>query len=367
MNLCSPVNEYEDDINDNDDGGDLETGEGITNHAIVEFARATPKNPQMEYEICVKPNQLIDDRTIIAKIKTLDGQTRNVRSIFTKGKVLGDKLYAKTANRHIIIENYEVGAGTDYDPDKMGELVDAFGESTKMSNLILNNMIYSVLPDILLENRNSSSLVSNSNVQFQAFIDKYNKYIENVSKDIEKKCGKDGVKKTKGNPNKIQQLNDQLMDMREDMIQTIISMYNKDSLNIPVLGNWDFSDCALLASGTNSSSPTMKIGDTKYGNYYFTLLANINTSDNFIWADKYKDLLTSIIDRRLQTESYDLFSIMQEFDAIYKKNIDPSEAKPYEKMHMVFKTQVPSYDDVNSYLKRRVSYFKSSKSAKNSL
>ena len=246
-----------------------------------------------------------------------DGVRREIKSIFTKGDILSNsdgsykRLYPNTCNRHIIIDDYELGAGTGYNTDDVAALSDAFEKSTQLSDMIMRHLIYSTLPDLLVNRVNG--LKSNVIARYNTVTAKYDDMLKQSKDFYVNECGEDGIKSTKGNPKKIELLGDKMLNKRRRMLLDIIDMYRTEIPSIKSIGDWNYKDCAMLAYDTSDDMKSNKISSAQYNNYYMNLLSHVD-EEGSEWERRYHGILQDIIDERLTKESYGLYELMMQFN-----------------------------------------------------
>ncbi len=315
MKLCEPVQQL---ITDNTNADD--SSKGI---AIVEFGTEHTNGEEVEYVLSVKPGQTINDKTILATIIT-GGQTKQVRSIFSKGTIKSINndyyhVYPQSCDRHIIIEDYEMGQGIDYDANDVSIMTKKFGDSGELYSLITNNMCYSLLPTIMSNNVSSAISTPSPYTVYDKAIDKFYDIIDNTKNKLDPDKLTSELSGASTDPTVSEKVGDSMLIIREELYNDIVKHYNESCESTCAL-NKDFSECACLAFG-NSNLKNVKIGQSTYDNYYFNLLANINTQSNNEWSIKYYNLLKDIINNRAQSENYDLPSIIQSFNKLFSDNI----------------------------------------------
>ena len=320
MKLCEPVQQLITDNANADDANAADSSKGI---AIVEFGTEHTNGEEVEYILSVKPGQTINDKTILATIIT-GGQTKEVRSIFSKGTIKSIDndyyhLYPQFCNRHIVIEDYEMGQGIDYDANDVSVMTKKFGDSGELYSLITNNMCYSLLPTIMSNNTNSVISIPSPYTVYDNVIDKFYDIIENTKNKLDPDKLTTDLSGASTDPTVSEKVGDNMLIIREELYDDIVKHYN-ESCELTCALNKDFSECACLAFG-NSNLKNVKIGQSTYNNYYFNLLANVNTQSDNEWSMKYYNLLKDIINTRAQSENYDLSSIIQSFNKLFSDNI----------------------------------------------
>lgn len=129
----------------------------VESNAIIEFADAHVQDPEpVIYNISLQPGDPVTDDTIIGHVMQ-KGEMKNIKSIFSAGTVKSInnntdyfRLYPSSCNRHIVLENTEIGNGSEYDmQNQLLDLSDKFQKEGELFTLITNNMCESLLPFIL--------------------------------------------------------------------------------------------------------------------------------------------------------------------------------------------------------------------------
>ena len=333
--------------------------------AIIEFADKSVKdeNP-VNYQLYVKPGQEISEDTIIGEVEQM-GKNLPIKSIFSSGIVLGTednsdflRLYPSKCNRHIIIDNFQLGTNQGIDTEYLEKLINKFQQESFLYNLICNNLCYSVLPYILTR-RNDFTMFFFERHNGMEIYNEYKEKIDKISKkfidDIKDKATKENIKKTAGNYKKINQLGDELLEIRKNRLDNLIDLYNKKENLESCEYDPEFKDCHMLAAGLSEESKfknrigetSYSIGETMYFNYYMSLLANIPLiSEEDIYTKEYYDILSSIIETRMAYEKYDIKLIEKEFEDLYYKTLDTKKHKLYKDIIRTLKEEILD-EDVN--------------------
>jgi hypothetical protein len=106
-------------------------------------------------------------------------------------------------------------------------------------------------------------------------IDKFYDIIENTKNKLDPDKLTSDLSGASTDPGVSEKVGDNMLIIREELYDDIVKHYN-ESCELTCALNKDFSECACLAFG-NSNLKNVKIGQSTYNNYYFNLLANVNT------------------------------------------------------------------------------------------
>ena len=356
-------------------------------YTIVEFGDEYTLGDKLEYTLHVKPGQEIDNHTIIATIKQ-NGEEKQVRSIFSKGKVLQDKggdflhLYPGYADRHIIISDTEVGTGIDYDIEDMKGFIGKMQANGMLFSFIKDNLCYSILPNIL-QRHEAKALhyiidpasgnrvphdtlglcpCKTSHDIYNAYVKKYEDKLNKWLKSFKSLCSKQRIYATRTSPSKMKSLYKEIVKKREALLRWIISYYQtKDDLGTCRYSP-NMNDCRYLGWGKiintkklhGSDVFSTKVGSVWYNSYYGILISKLILGSNDSWNQKYYELLKGIIDNRIRLERYTQTSLINEFDTLYKHNIQNvvGNHSPFDFIRKEFMSNADiSEDDKELYVK----------------
>lgn len=369
-NLIDDIKNGSDNSNNNfnvnnviDDNGN-NTNLSNDGYIIIEFGDEYTLGDKLDYTLHVKPGQQIDSNTIIATI-TQNGEQKQIRSIFNSGTILADektgdflRIYPSYATRHIIISNTTVGTGIDYDIEDMKKYIGKMQTNGMLFSFIKDNLCYSILPSILSKREEkkkhyiksaTGGMVAHDTLglcpcspakdMYNTYIEQYEKTVNNWLKSFKDLCSKDNIKSTRTSSSKMKALSDEIIQKREVLLKNIIAFYkSKDSLK-ECRYTKDGNDCRYLAWGDISGKKKQKsgklktkIGNVWYDSYYGMLISKLLLAGNESWNKKYYELLKGIIDNRLRKEQYTQASLINEFNELYKHNIQNVSGKltPYE-------------------------------------
>ena len=276
---------------------------------IIEFGDEYTLGNSVDYNIIVKPGQTINKGDILAYI-TKGNVQQPIRTKFT-GVVRGENdythLYPSIAGKHFIIDDYSPCMPVDYNIDDVMNLSKRFKMATELGAFILNCMPLSILPILLAHaDRNNEvelqfgSSISGSIQKFEESFSKYNEFINNYDTTINKLSdelaaksspdnfnptnstveGADGKSYYKIPINRNNEIYDDIMSIRLQMIDTAISTYN-NALKIGnyIKGDYTYGDCIGLAFDKERVF-TREVNDKKIDNinYYINILQNIPES-----------------------------------------------------------------------------------------
>jgi hypothetical protein len=305
------------------------------------------------------------------------GKKKEIRSIFNKGKVLKNPdgsfyhLYPDTCNRHIVIKDFEYGQGFDFDTSEIETYQNKFISNTMLYNLIKDNIVYSGLPDILL-NREPKILhfIKFHICPFKHSHNIYNDYIEDFEDELDEKqnlitkaCSVERLKATKGNTERVNEVADDVNAKREEILSWIISVWRK-AKSQPMCKYIDSEDdCRYLAQSSDSKGSVsisrdkfdvIHIGETKVSNYYGQLLGRIQMIYGDYWSKKYFDVLSDIIIRRMNAEQYSITYLISEFNILFNKTVSSLYPNPYAEILKIFGNKKDlTYGDIYGWVKEK--------------
>ena len=134
--------------------------------------------------------------------------------------------------------------------------------------------------------------------------------------------------------NEIEKEKNRLLDTRNNYINQILDLYkNKD--NLPLCKyDPEYNDCKFLVNDVidgkvlknvknfDDDFSYSPIGDVdNYYNYYFSILGNLNLLSGNEYVQKYYDLITDIINKRLIIETSEIKTIKRNFCNLFNDNI----------------------------------------------
>lgn len=293
---------------------------------IIEFGDEYTLGDRVDYNIIVKPGQTINEGDILAYINKGDTQ-QPIRTKFTgvvRGKNDYAHLYQSVARRHFIIDGIDSEHSpvpcmpVDYNVNDVMNLSKRFKKSSELGAFILNCMPLSILP-ILLVNANRDNNTNNyggsiitGGIQettevfskFEEIMSDYDTSINAFNNDIVSISQPDNFNSTNSSDQIIdsngkayykvpidrnEKIKNSIMELREKMIDTAISVYNNALYEKPI-GSYAYEDCIGLAFDNNLS---LTYGIYKENskdldndkkivniNYYINLLQNIPESKN---------------------------------------------------------------------------------------
>ena len=293
---------------------------------IIEFGDEYTLGDRVDYNIIVKPGQTINEGDILAYI-TKGNTQLPIRTKFT-GVVRGindySHLYPSAAGRHFIIDGIDSKHSpvpcmpVDYNVDDVMNLSKRFKKASELGAFILNCMPLSILP-ILLVNANRDNNTNNQGgsiitggiqettgvfSKFEEIMSDYDTSINAFNNDIVSISQPDNFNSTNSSDQVIdsngkayykvpidrnEKIKNSIMELREKMIGTAISVYNKALYEKPI-GSYSYEDCIGLAFDNNLSltygiyKENSKVLDKDKKivniNYYINLLQNIPESKN---------------------------------------------------------------------------------------
>ena len=156
-----------------------------------------------------------------------------------------------------------------------------------------------------------------------------------VKKEIKTKTKNttEKIKHSENPYNAIEQEKDRLLNTRDKYINDIIELY-KNKENLPLCKyDPEYNDCKFLVNneidGTvlknvrnyDEDFTYTPIGDEDYYNYYFSLLGNLNLMAENEYVQKYYELITDIINKRLIIETADIKTLKRNFCKLFNDNI----------------------------------------------
>jgi hypothetical protein len=153
--LDNIIKPFDINIDSSNNGINVEYDYPIDNYAIIEFGEDYTLGDAVEYELTIEPGADLNNKTILGTI-VQGGEKKQIRSIFSKGHVLKNPngtfyhLFPDSCNRHIVVKDYEYGQGFDFDTAEVESYQDKFIKNTMLYTLIKDNIVYSGLPDIIL-------------------------------------------------------------------------------------------------------------------------------------------------------------------------------------------------------------------------
>ena len=285
---------------------------------IIEFGDEYTLGDRVDYNIVVKPGQTINEGDILAYITKGDTQ-QPLRTKFT-GVVRGENnythLYPSTARRHFIIDGYSPCMPVDYNANDVMNLSKRFKKATELGAFILNCMPLSILPILLVNaNRDNNTNAQTGSIitggiqettgvfsKFEEIMSNYNTSINAFNNDIislsqpdnfnssdssDLSTGSNGKAYYKIPIDRNEKIKNSIMELRDKMIDTAISIYN-NALQEKPIGAYAYEDCIGLAFDNNLSltygiykeNSKELDGDKKIDNinYYINILQNIPES-----------------------------------------------------------------------------------------
>lgn len=373
----------------------------IENYIVIEFGDDYTLGDKVEYELYIKPGDIINDKTIIGKVNQ-GGKELPIRSIFSHAEVMatenGDffRLYPSATDRHIVLTNVTYGGGVDFDPDDILKYTERFTINMYLYDLIFNNLVYSTLPEILSHRESESEhyislpligriphsdlfLCRHKNGQkvFEDYIaeyeygdDDYKKHncLKKFLSIFQELCDPEVIKATQGLSEKMNILAKNIQNQREITLDWIITYYRLAAVQDVCQYDGNFNDCRNLAAGLNAnlaidrkSFSNTKIGNTTYSNYYLYILSRLHLHDkNDEWGWKYYYILSEIIHNRMAIEKYSISYLISEFNQLFWYNLNLFVDNPYALVESQFNLKEGyTIDDVNQwfteYIAKRMS------------
>lgn len=329
--------------------------------SIVEVGQPTIDNPSFGKSFkFFEGLTTINNHSVLGDFVDSDGTTKTIKSIFGSGQVRTANndyvhLYPNNPhNRHIIIDNCELNAESSIDIDQVTELANKMGEVGVLETFIVDNLNYSILPNILLRRKelkdgyvdeygsfvyyamlgySGTEIYTKWKTHIDNTIDNYYE-VKGISKKTAKKRGKEicekekqKIKNTKGNSDKLQSIAQEKIDKRDNFLygkhliseekNGIIDLYEsyKDNptplINGGVLDS-DMIECRYSQSVTDDKQE-LGLADC-YGlgkGYYLSLLEDVDTLSDNSYINEYYNLLCSIIQKHNAFENVDESVIKQ--------------------------------------------------------
>lgn len=356
------------DINiDSSNGINVEYDYPIDNYAIIEFGEDYTLGDAVEYELTIEPGTDLNNKTILGTI-VQGGEKKQIRSIFSKGHVLKNPngtfyhLFPDSCNRHIVVKDYEYGQGFDFDTADVEGYQDKFIKNTMLYTLIKDNIVYSGLPDIIL-NREPRILhfmkfhicpFKHSHNIYDDYIEDFEDEYEYKQKLITNAVSTDRLKATQGKVDKVNQCADDLNAARDTFLQWVISEWKKAKSQMLCKYIDNEEDCRYLAQDKDGKLDVARIGETKVQNYYANLLSRICLIYGDEWSQKYFDLISDIIIKRMNVEKYSISYLISEFNQLFKQNVSIAYPNPYGQIQSEFakKTDL-TYNDIYNWVKEK--------------
>lgn len=308
------------------------------NAVIVEFGDEYTMGDAVKYDLMVKPGQTIKKGDILAYIykdvKTikkdenglpiLDASNNKEIEIKTVKKTLKtqftgvvrestqeiDQYYyrlypsATTPTRHFIIDNPKLCPVIDFDINKIIDLQKKFKRTTELEAFIINCMVPSILPILLLNAKRDNEIfvqqqgtyLTGNTQQPTDIYSKYNSIMksydtsindymneiisldssDNITANAEhndstKKDEKDSIVNI--SVSHVKQLQNDILSVRKQMIDKSIDTYQSVFNLNNLIGDYTYEDCIGLAYNNNFNF-SREIQDVKveYNNYYINLL-----------------------------------------------------------------------------------------------
>lgn len=337
----------------------------IDNYAIIEFGEDYTLGKAVEYELIINPGADLNNKTILGTI-VQDGEKKQIRSIFSKGHVLKNPddtfyhLFPDSCNRHIVLKDFEYGQGFDFDTSEIEVFQDKFIKNTMLYNLIKDNIVYSGLPDIILH-RETRLMHHGTAFHFRHSHNIYNDYIEDFEDEYENKqklitraVSTDKLKATQGKVDKVNQCADELNAARDTFLQWVISEWRKAKNQMMCRYIYNEEDCRYLAQDKNGDLDVTKIGETTVQNYYGNLLSRICLIYGDEWSQKYFDLISGIIKKRMSVEKYSISYLISEFNQLFKQNVTAAYPNPYGEIQSEFSKKTDlTYEDIYKWVKEK--------------
>ena len=166
-------------------------------------------------------------------------------------------------------------------------------------------------------------------------------------------CSEENIEKCKNDKSKtgvdIDKLNkiaDNVQNVREYYIQSIIDQYNSIKTLLPCNSNYD--DCKYLAY---TNSEYFKSG-TLCNNYYVNLLSRVIVAPESKYGAMYKDLLTNIINTREAYEFYSKNKLIYDFNNAVKDRLGLQYEDYYKIILETFKSDEKNltFDDAKNII-----------------
>lgn len=376
-------------------------GNGSKYKAIVEIGQPTIEKPQFGKTYSFNQNlNGINNNTTLGQYVDSNGTTKTIKSIFSSGNVLtNDNQYQHLFpnaphDRHIIIENCELGNDIEFDTNKIDEIITKLGAIGILESFITDNLNYSILPNILLRRKElkdgyvddtgnfiyyamegftGTEIYAKWKTHIDNTIDNYYE-IKGISKKERKKlCDKQTqqIKNTKGNSTKLQNLAQSKIDKRNEFIyghhlisqekNGIIDLYesyrdNPSALIKQGILSPDMEACRYTQDILNENQE-LGLADC-YGlgvDYYLTLLENIDTLSGNQYVLEYYNILSNIIQKHNAFKNIDA-DVVKTFIIDECKNLNFTNISYKEivnKLDNEFSIK-PSINEVYQWLKKNV-------------
>lgn len=347
------------------------------NHAIIEFAQPCIRDEKgVDFQFYVKPGQKLTPDTIIGKA-TINGKTKEIRSIFESGTVLANEdgtdfkhLYnGYGANRHIIIEDFDYcGEAPDINTDVIDEVTDMFKDRAYIYQLICDNIAESVLPFILQKRYTEYKYkyigplkVRDERPNGRELFGRYLKHVveplrKNYQDAMQALADEKNVKACNGNTRKLKALGDQIIACRDSYAEQMIWCFQTASRTLDNCEyDPDYSDCSYLGAEYDikegEKDTYIQIGEEDYNNYYMSLLSKVFIATENKWSLRYHNLLKKIVENRIALEVYPVGQIISEFNNQFKRQLNKSYSDAWSQIDAMMKTKADgNISDVISWM-----------------
>lgn len=342
------------------------------NLGIIEFGDDYTKGDKVQYDLWVKPGQYVDSSTQFGKVVQND-ETRIMQSIFSCGHIKSTdihnseffRLYPSKTSRHIIIENYALNDGIGYNQDDVDSIAQDMDDSAEVCSLLKDHLVQSTLPLILSkhedEETHKAHLLPEPHCpyasytgasQYNELLDEYFETIDRYNKKYEDVCSAKSIKSAKGTKKGTRDLGNRVMNIREEMINDIIKIYDKPANErLKYCAYNDYVDCLNLGSADYSgrlSYDTIK--DSVYGNYYVYIMSSLQTDSKNKFVQEYITILKEIILNRSRYEKINFKSLQDEFNNLYKAHVNPDSKTGYA--DLLKSTASTSVSDMQSAIQK---------------
>jgi len=196
-------------------------------------------------------------------------------------------------------------------------------DSDVVFNLMMNNMVKSMVPVVLAnanrpEERDDNGnivLISTVDTQFGYVTKDYDETIQAFAEQISDMSSADNVK---GNISDLSGLGDQIISFKNNQMYAYIKDKYNELLNAKYRGNSNYSDCKNLATDCDYVG---NIGDGDYNNYYMQLIANIDLNIDNKYVKDYYNLIKGIIDNRISKEEIDVQELKNQFNTLFNQHL----------------------------------------------
>ena len=351
----------------NTEDGNVEYDYPIDNYAIIEFGEDYTLGKAVEYELTIEPDADLNNKTILGSI-IQDGKKKQIRSIFSKGHILKNPddtfyhLFPDSCNKHIVLKDFEYGQGFDFDTSEIEVFQDKFIKNTMLYNLIKDNIVYSGLPDILLKREPYiMHFVKFHFCPFKYSHNIYDDYIEDFEDEYENKqklitnaVSAEKLKATQGKVDKVNKCADELNAARDKFLQWVISEWRKAKNQPMCKYTVNEDDCRYLAQNKQGDFDVVHIGETKVQNYYANLLSRICLIYGDEWSQRYFNVISGIIRKRMSVEQYSITYLISEFNQLFQQNVSAAYPNPYAEIQAEFRNKRDlSYDDVYKWVQEK--------------